>query len=56
MKAILCQPERELTVHFPVRMDDGTIRVFDGYRVQHSSPAARPRAVSATTRMSPSTK
>ena len=30
-------PERELKVSIPVEMDDGTIRVFDGYRVQHSS-------------------
>ena len=30
-------PERELKVHFPVRMDDGSVRVFEGYRVQHSS-------------------
>jgi glutamate dehydrogenase/leucine dehydrogenase len=37
MLAILSQPERELHVHFPVRMDDGTIRVFDGYRVQHNT-------------------
>jgi len=37
MEAILRQPERELHVHFPVRMDDGSIRVFDGYRVQHST-------------------
>jgi glutamate dehydrogenase (NAD(P)+) len=36
MKRILSQPKRELTVHFPVRMDDGTNRVFTGYRVQHS--------------------
>ena len=28
--------QRELTVHFPVRMDDGTVRIFAGYRVQHS--------------------
>src|SRR5579859_2603244 len=37
MEAILRQPERELHVHFPVRMDDGSIRVFDGYRVQQST-------------------
>lgn len=37
MEAVLLQPERELHVHFPVRMDDGSIRVFDGYRVQHST-------------------
>jgi glutamate dehydrogenase (NAD(P)+) len=36
MKQILSQPKRELTVHFPVRMDDGSYKVFTGYRVQHS--------------------
>ncbi|MDD2371679.1 MAG: Glu/Leu/Phe/Val dehydrogenase [Firmicutes bacterium] len=30
-------PERELKVALPVRMDDGTVRVFEGYRIQHSS-------------------
>jgi glutamate dehydrogenase (NAD(P)+) len=30
-------PERELKVTFPVRMDDGSIRMFEGWRVQHSS-------------------
>ena len=30
-------PERMLTVSVPVRMDDGRIRRFEGYRVQHSS-------------------
>jgi glutamate dehydrogenase (NAD(P)+) len=30
-------PERELKVSLPVKMDDGTIKVFEGYRVQHSS-------------------
>ena len=35
--AILRQPERELTVSVPVRMDDGAIQVYTGYRVQHSS-------------------
>ncbi|MCD6468021.1 MAG: Glu/Leu/Phe/Val dehydrogenase [Thermoplasmata archaeon] len=34
---ILRQPERELTVAIPVVMDDGDIKVFTGYRVQHSS-------------------
>ncbi len=29
-------PEREIKVSVPVRMDDGSIRVFEGYRVQHS--------------------
>lgn len=35
--AMLRQPERELTVSIPVVMDDGQIKVFTGYRVQHSS-------------------
>jgi len=30
-------PERMLTVSVPVRMDDGRIHRFEGYRVQHSS-------------------
>ncbi len=30
-------PERELKVAVPVEMDDGSVRVFEGYRVQHSS-------------------
>lgn len=28
--------ERELTVHFPVKMDSGQVKVFTGYRVQHN--------------------
>jgi glutamate dehydrogenase (NAD(P)+) len=35
--AILRQPERELIVTVPVVMDDGSLKVFTGYRVQHSS-------------------
>ena len=30
-------PKRELTVNFPVLMDDGSARVFTGYRVHHST-------------------
>jgi len=33
---VLRQPSREIIVHFPVLMDDGSIEVFTGYRVQHS--------------------
>ncbi|HIE26714.1 TPA: Glu/Leu/Phe/Val dehydrogenase [Candidatus Poribacteria bacterium] len=33
---ILKYPKRELTVNFPVRMDDGSYKVFTGYRVQHN--------------------
>jgi len=28
--------ERELTVHFPVKMDDGRVRIFTGFRVVHN--------------------
>ncbi len=28
--------KRELTVHFPVHMDDGSVHVFTGWRVQHN--------------------
>ena len=30
-------PERELKVAVPVRMDDGSVKVFEGFRVQHST-------------------
>lgn len=33
---LLKHPKRELTVHFPVQMDDGSLRVFTGHRVQHN--------------------
>ncbi|HZU00913.1 MAG TPA: Glu/Leu/Phe/Val dehydrogenase [Ktedonobacteraceae bacterium] len=36
LRDILRVPKRELTVHFPVRMDDGTVTMFTGYRVQHN--------------------
>ena len=36
LRAILREPKRELIVHFPVRMDNGTIRMFTGYRIQHN--------------------
>lgn len=32
----LKKPRRELTVNFPVKMDDGSTKIFTGYRVQHS--------------------
>ncbi len=33
---MLCEPWRDLRVSLPVRMDDGHIEVFTGYRVQHN--------------------
>ncbi|AMV09561.1 glutamate dehydrogenase [Geobacillus thermoleovorans] len=36
MYELLKEPLRVLTVRIPVRMDDGTVKVFTGYRAQHS--------------------
>jgi glutamate dehydrogenase (NAD(P)+) len=36
-QAVLSSPKRVLTVSCPVRMDDGTIQVFTGYRAQHNN-------------------
>jgi glutamate dehydrogenase (NAD(P)+) len=35
--SVLSSPKRVLTVSCPVRMDDGTIQVFTGYRAQHNN-------------------
>ena len=36
LRQVLREPRRELHVTFPVKMDDGSVRVFAGYRVQHN--------------------
>src|SRR2546428_13866485 len=36
MRRILMRPFREVQVEVPVRMDDGSIEVFTGYRIQHN--------------------
>jgi glutamate dehydrogenase (NAD(P)+) len=36
LREVLRQPERELKVALPILMDDGTVKVFTGYRVQHN--------------------
>ncbi len=36
VRDVLRVPKREVTVHFPVQMDDGSTRVFTGYRVWHN--------------------
>ncbi len=36
LRKVLREPRRTLTVHFPVKMDDGTVEVYTGYRVQHN--------------------
>ncbi len=36
-RQVLKTPNRNISVDFPVRMDDGSIRMFTGYRVQHNN-------------------
>ncbi len=36
LRQVLREPRRELHVSFPVKMDDGSVQVFFGYRVQHN--------------------
>src|ERR1700686_1009186 len=36
LRAVLREVKRELVVHFPVEMDDGSFQVFTGFRVQHN--------------------
>ena len=37
LKLMLTQPKNEIMVHCPVEMDDGSWRLFKGYRVQHNN-------------------
>jgi glutamate dehydrogenase len=37
VRKILATTQNEVVVHFPVKMDDGRIEVFTGYRVQHNN-------------------
>ena len=36
LRVVLREVKRELVVHFPVEMDDGSFEVFTGFRVQHN--------------------
>jgi len=36
LRDVLRRPKRQLIVSVPTKMDDGSIRVFEGYRVQHN--------------------
>lgn len=37
VRKVLSMPDRELTVNVPVLMDDGSVQVFTGHRVQHNT-------------------
>jgi glutamate dehydrogenase (NAD(P)+) len=34
--ALIKECKREFIIHFPVKMDDGSTKIFTGYRVQHN--------------------
>ena len=36
IRNLICTPDREMRVEIPVRMDDGSLEVFIGYRIQHN--------------------
>ncbi len=36
LREVLREVQREFTCNFPVKMDDGHLRIFTGYRVQHN--------------------
>ena len=37
LREVLRSPRRALTLSLPIRMDDGTLKVFQGFRVQHNN-------------------
>ncbi|MEM1108401.1 MAG: Glu/Leu/Phe/Val dehydrogenase dimerization domain-containing protein [Planctomycetota bacterium] len=37
LQLIMAEPKSEVMVHFPVEMDDGSYKLFKGYRVQHNN-------------------
>jgi len=48
----LKHPKRTLIVDVPIEMDDGTVRHFEGFRVQHNLSRGPARVASAITRAS----
>ena len=36
LREVLRRPKRQMVVSIPVKMDDGSLKVFEGYRVQHN--------------------
>src|SRR5690606_31687345 len=41
VRKILANTNTEIVVHFPVKMDDGSVEVLTGYRVQHNNSLGR---------------
>ena len=51
MYELLKEPLRVLKVRIPVKMDDGTTKVFTGYRAQHSDAVGQQKEVYVFIRM-----
>ena len=43
---LLCTPQREIAVALPVKMDDGSTKIFQGFRVQFNTARGPLKAVS----------
>jgi len=37
MREVLRSPRRALSLHLPIKMDNGVLKVFEGFRVQHNN-------------------
>jgi len=51
VKALMEHPQRVVEVSIPVKMDDGSLKFFQGFRVQHSNYAGHIREASVIIRM-----
>jgi hypothetical protein len=56
LREVLRVPRREWTVRFPVELDDGSARVFNGFRVHHNLSRGPAKGVSGTSRPPTSTR
>jgi len=55
-RQLLRNPIREYHFSIPVRMDDGQVQVFQGFRVQHNDARGPCKGASASTPRKPSTR
>ena len=54
IQAVLREPMREVAVTIPVKMDDGSVQIFKGYRVQYNNARGPTKGgICASTPMKP---
>jgi hypothetical protein len=56
VRVVFWTPYREVTVQIPVKLSDGKVHVYSGYRIQHNGARAPTRAACASTPRSTSTR